>query len=89
MPKLELASMGDQELSDAVEAIAMETHRCTCDKQGRISLTENLMAYAGLTDQVQLNGMFSMFRMVGLVPVVRENDAFGKAKKLLEQINDG
>lgn len=81
--------MGDRELIDAVEAIGRKTHHCICDKQGRISLTEELMDYAGLTDHVFLNGMFSIFRMVGPNPTESKDDPFGTAMKLLDRMKDG
>lgn len=89
MPKLEQASMADEELSEALEAIGRQTHHTICDKQGRINLTPELMNFAGLTDQVVLNGVFSEFRLVSPAAIADSNQTFGTAMKHLQRLKDG
>jgi DNA-binding transcriptional regulator/RsmH inhibitor MraZ len=38
--------------------VAAKTHRCVCDKQGRITLSQKLMNEVGITDQVLMVGTY-------------------------------
>lgn len=54
-------SMGDKNGQRAIRRIMATAHNFSCDKQGRINLTEKLMQHAGLKKSVVLLGEASKF----------------------------
>ena len=63
LEKADDISMGEEERSDAVRAVAGRAHRAWCDKQGRINLPDQLLQYAGIDKEVALVGMFNKFEI--------------------------
>lgn len=54
-------SMGDQKGQRAIRRIMAKAHNFSCDKQGRINLSEKLIEHAGLQKSVVLLGEASKF----------------------------
>ena len=56
LAKFKKVSFADVEKSQALALIGAKASKSTCDKQGRISLTQELLDHAGLKDQAVLIG---------------------------------
>lgn len=56
LAKLRKVSIADPNAARAMAVIGAMMHDCTCDKQGRISLTPKLMEHAKLNDRAKLVG---------------------------------
>ncbi len=56
LEKVKKVSFANAEQAQALARIGALAHRSVCDKQGRISLTQQLMEHAGLDDQATLVG---------------------------------
>ena len=54
-------SMGDEKGQRAIRRIMSKAHNFSCDKQGRINLSEKLLRHAGLEKSVVLLGEASKF----------------------------
>ncbi|NOY81826.1 MAG: hypothetical protein GXP31_12590 [Kiritimatiellaeota bacterium] len=52
--KLRRAPFGDAKVADALAFVGSKGHDSTCDTQGRISLTPQLMEHAGLEPQAKV-----------------------------------
>ena len=55
--------IGDYERRDTLRLIGGSAHETVCDKQGRITLTEELLRHAGITGEVVLVGGFKWFEI--------------------------
>ncbi len=56
LEKLKKVSFADSKAMVALGKIGSMAQQCVCDKQGRISLSQNLMQHAGITDKALLLG---------------------------------
>ena len=56
LSKLRRVSFADGKAARALAQIGSIAQECVCDKQGRITLTPELMTYAGLSDKALLLG---------------------------------
>lgn len=56
-------SIGEYERRDVLRLIASQAHASPCDKQGRITLTEDLLRYAGIGGEAVLVGAISKFEI--------------------------
>jgi len=57
--KLKKVSFANKEASRALAQLGSQGQECECDSQGRISISQRLMEYAGINDQVVLVGALS------------------------------
>jgi MraZ protein len=56
-------SIGEYQRRDALRMITSRSHVTTCDKQGRIGLTEELLRLAGIQDEAVLVGVLNKFEI--------------------------
>jgi MraZ protein len=56
-------SIGEYERRDVLRLIAAKAHSTPCDKQGRITLTEELLRHAGIDDEAVLVGVLNKFEI--------------------------
>jgi MraZ protein len=64
LEKIKKVSFADAAKSRALATIGAKASRCTCDKQGRVTLTPELMEHAGLTDQAVMVGSFTTIQVM-------------------------
>lgn len=63
LDKADEIGFGDLKRRDALRTIASRAHGSPVDSQGRINLPDNLLRYAGITDEVVLVGNFNEFEI--------------------------
>ena len=56
-------SIGEYERRDVLRLIASRAHATPCDKQGRVSLTEELLKHAGIEKDAVLVGVLTRFEI--------------------------
>ena len=56
-------SIGEYKRRDVLRLIASRAHGTTCDTQGRISLTEDLLKHAGIEKEAVLAGALTRFEI--------------------------
>ncbi len=56
-------SIGEYGRRDVLRLIAARAHATPCDKQGRITLTEELLRHAGIDDEAVLVGVLNKFEI--------------------------
>ena len=56
-------SIGEYERRDVLRLIASRAHGSPCDKQGRISLTDELLRHAGIEREAVLVGVLTRFEI--------------------------
>jgi len=63
LDKVDDISIGQYERRDALRLIAGKAHGASCDSQGRILLTEELMRHAGIQNDAVLVGVLKGFEI--------------------------
>lgn len=63
LKKLTSSSFANGPASKALAVIGAYAMECTCDKQGRIALSQKLADYAGISDQAVLVGCFDSIQI--------------------------
>ncbi len=63
LQKADEISIGEYERRDVVRVIASRAHGTPCDKQGRVSLTDELLRHAGITKDAVLVGALNRFEI--------------------------
>ena len=63
LAKLRQKSMADRKAQMALRALGALAQPCTCDKQGRIVLTPQLMQYAQISSDIVAIGCFDSFEI--------------------------
>lgn len=63
LAKADDITWGEYDRRDAVRQLAAEGHMTPCDQQGRISLTGELMAHAGITNEAFLVAALNKFEI--------------------------
>ncbi len=63
LKKLTAGSFANRNVSKALAMIGSYAVDCTCDKQGRISLSRKLMDYAGISEHVVFVGSFDSIQI--------------------------
>ncbi len=63
LKKLTAGSFANRNISKALAMIGSYAVDCTCDKQGRISLSSKLMDYAGIEENVVFVGAFDSIQI--------------------------
>jgi len=63
--RISQVSMGDLEGQRAIESLMSMAHSFSCDKQGRIQLSEKLLKHAKIAKEAVLLGKLSTFSIYG------------------------
>lgn len=63
LDKADEIAFGDVKRRDALRTIASRAHGCPIDSQGRVNLPDNLLKFAGITNEAVLVGNFNEFEI--------------------------
>jgi MraZ protein len=64
MGEAEQGSWASAQDAHTLRAVGSRSHRCYCDRQGRITLTPLLLEHAGLTDRAVVIGAFTTIQIL-------------------------
>lgn len=87
MELMESQSLSDEDVATLQDKLFSQAHSFGCDKQGRVNLTEELLAHAGISKEAVVVGRLSDFRIWSperwtSVDPKANNDDMGKIMKL-------
>ena len=88
LEKIKKVSFANVEKSRALARIGAKASRSTCDKQGRISLSQDLVDHAGLKDQALLIGGIATIQIMTPETWTKNNMGIDEMLDQIEKIQE-